>query len=57
MGMDTLDYAPKFDYKHLRVQKIWKCDTNNEIKISASQNGKFLDLTLSGLNVYSTRDD
>ena len=57
MWMYTVDYVLKFEYMHLLVKTIWNCDTNNEIKISALQNDKFLDLTISGLTEYSTIDD
>ena len=55
--MDTVEYALKFEYKHLIVWTIWQYDPNNNIKSSVSYNDKLPALTLAVINGYSTVDD
>ena len=53
----SIYHAFKFKNKHIIVWAIWRCDTNNDIKISASYNYNFLNLKISVLTGYSVIDN
>ena len=54
--INTLDFAFQFNDKHLPMWTIKLYYRNNNIKISASNNDKFLALSISWMIEYSTRN-
>ena len=55
--MNTRDHALKFEINRLIIQKNQQYDHNNYIIVSASNNNKFMALSLARLTEYCTGNE